>query len=194
MRWYTALSPAEWSPEKKGAYNDFFTDMIRGTRAAFYLEKVHAGLEANPSGKWRPFNVQGKEALAIVDRFEWMNFDSDDGIYFDMKLRVAVKETNVIQMLFGRTSTTKIIFDEVVRINFDEEFPISPPLFRVISSHYRNITDMHGHHLFSNGTLCILADRKDWNPEKEHILRAVNAAIDWIVWHYETWGTDPRRW
>lgn len=193
MRWFTTYAGYDWTPNK--GYSDLFTSYVRSVRTHFQLVKtVRAGVEV-AKGIWIPYKVQGEDVQVILDRFEWKHYDESDGVFFVMKLRVAKKQRQGFLDLFSnRASPMVIIFDEVINVYFDRSFPSSPPLFKVMNRAFMDLEDQHGHHIFKNGMLCIMANSSDWDPAKHDILRAINVVVDWVVLHYNNWGSDPERW
>ncbi len=192
MRWYTTFGGYDWTPDK--GYSDLFATYVRLVREEFLLNKTNTVGVEESRGLWVPYKVQHRDVSVIVDRFSWRGY-GDDGPFFDIKLRVALKTLpSWFNKLFGQTVGFRVIFNEEIRVLFRDDFPASPPIFRIGNSKYQGLNDLHGHHIFSGGELCILADPGDWNPDKDTILRAINAAIDWIVWHHSKWGSDPSGW
>lgn len=194
MRWWTTSTNYNWTP--KDGYSDLFKEYVRDIRKHFHLTKTgRTGIEVNEKGLWTPYQVQGENAMAIIDRFNWNGYDEwSETVYYMMNIRVAIKQRNLIQKLLGQEGNSlRVIFDEQVRVNFPRDFPFSPPQFNVQNPLF-HVDDQHHHHLFSDGTLCIMAGNGDWDPEKDKILRAINAMVDWTVWHYKAWGSNPRRW
>lgn len=191
-RWYTTYSGYDWTPQN--GYSDLFVSYVQAIRKEFHLQKTsRTGIEVT-NGVWTPYNLQNKDVKVIVDRFEWQHMTSDDEACFKIKIRVAAPRTQWWARLFGRQTTFQVIFDEEIAIMFRSDFPGSPPLFKVLNPGYQHLRDLHEHHIFSGGIMCIMANPSDWNPNKDTILRALNAAIDWIVWHQGTWGNDPDGW
>lgn len=190
--WFTTYTGYGWTPQN--GYSDLFVSYVKQIREWFRLEKTgNVGIEV-AKGQWIPYEVQGKSVKVILDRFEWMHYNSD-GVYFVMKLRVGKNSlSSWLGRLLNRTTPFEVIFDEEVTVMFDERFPNTPPLFKINNPGYRMLTDLHEHHIFAPGIMCIMAGSDDWNPDRESILRAINAAIDWIVWHTDKWGNNPRRW
>jgi len=196
--WYTTYSGYDtWTPDK--GYSDLFKTYVREIRDWFKLKKV-PGLNGTEvaTGFWKPYVVQGKAVMVIVDRFIWNKYNSGSGPYFRLKIRVARKANVLRSMLSSRTSPMEVFFDEEIIMLFPNgggsTFPNCPPLFKIDNPGYVGVSDQHGHHLYSSGTLCIMSDSGDWNPDKDTILRALNCCIDWIVWHESVHGSDPRAW
>lgn len=191
-RWFTTYGGCDWTPQK--GYSDLFISYVRAIRDWFHLEKTdRVGVEV-AKGIWKEYNVQERDVFVILDRFEWTHGDSDN-VFFKMKLRVGSRAFgNIFFRLFNRQTPMKVIFDEEIKVIFPSDFPNSPPYFQIQNRGYHNLTQLHEHHIYSGGEMCILADARDWNPDRDTILRAVNAAVDWIVWHYCTHGNNPERW
>ena len=194
MRWWTTHTGYDWSPDL--GYNDLFKEYVRDIRNHFHLSKTNRrGVQVNEKGLWVPYDVQNEDTMVIVDSFNWNGYDSfSENVYFMLKVRVGIKRRSLFEKFLGMEGgRLKIIFDERVRVNFPPNFPSSPPLFNIQNRDY-HVDDQHNHHLYSDGTLCILAGSSDWDPDVDKVLRAIHAMVDWTVWHYKNWGSNPRRW
>jgi len=186
MRWFTTYSGYRWTPEK--GYNELFASYVTSIREHFKMRKTNVpGVEKSTSGEWIPHVLQGRRVSVILDRFEWKHY-IDDKIVFALHLRVATKRNWLFRLFDRRTSPMNVIFDQDVLVIFTDDFPSEPPKFKILGDRYANINGYHEHHMFRGGVMCIMADSDDWDPDRDNILRAVNAALDWIVWHYYQWG------
>lgn len=192
-RWFTTYEGYNWTPND--GYSELFKDYVIAIREWFHLEKTNiVGVEV-AKGTWKKYRVQGKEISVILDRFEWKHYSNSEEVFFKMKLRVGSRGFgNFLLRLFNRQTPMNVIFNEEITVLFPGNFPSNPPYFQINNRGYHHLSDLHRHHIFSGGIMCIMADSSDWNPNRDTILRAVNAAIDWIVWHYDTWGNNPERW
>lgn len=175
--WFSNYEGRDWTPACQ--YNQLFAEQVHYIRDQFHLSKQGPGMDIG-TGFWQEYQLQRRTVYVQVEKFEWGKYyknSNNTQVQFYLYLRVATDPAG-----------KNLIFKEVLIIDFLPDYPACPPLFTVNTSQHMQVGASHEHHMLGQGRLCILGAPRDWNSRKDTILSALNAALDWVVWHYYKHG------
>ncbi len=192
--WFSTYTGNKWKP--KDGYNGTFRDQVVLLREWFRLRKAGTGREEG-TGAWLEYKLQHETCYITVDSLTWSDYrtcpssyrNEKDADYYNDYITPTFK-LNVKLARERYSGKKEVFFEETLVIEFSPKYPSSPPVFSISSGKYPSLSNIapYEHHMMQSKILCIMAGRTDWNPDKDTIVRAVNAAFDWIVWHYNKFG------
>lgn len=175
--WFSPYTGNDWTPQK--GYNPAFREVVQHIRDWFGLARSKTPGTDVSTGIWREYKLHRREVHVIVDEFRWAGVTNRNGFpspQFRLRLRVATAG-------FMRKD---VFYKETLVIDFPRTYPANPPSFWIDNQQFLTESSAHAHHIISR-TMCILAGSGDWNPKKDTIIRGINAALEWIVWHYDSY-------
>lgn len=192
--WFSNYKGLNWKPTN--GYNESFAQQVRTIRDWFQLEKDPKRPGVDKGSKMRPYTLRGWNVLVLVQRFEWSDY-RDVGGYITPIFLLKIK-------IFQEADRFEPIFNHTLKVEFYEDFPLTQPRIRVEHQRYyspvenieKTFTDENGQrhrlyvdHMYRGGWMCIY-DKYDnpWDPQKHTIISAINAALDWCVWHLQEKG------
>jgi hypothetical protein len=178
--WFSTYTGNRWTPDK--GYNETFKLQVVQLRNWFRLQKAGLGREQG-TGYWRQYVLQGRNIYVTVDQLTWNGYkgDSEPRVRFKMDIRLS-----------NLPEGKDIFFKDTITIHFPKVYPEEPPLFR--PDRFKGYDASHKRHLFAGGWLCILGNSKDWDDRRDTIISALNAALDWIVWHTYSYVSSDDDW
>jgi len=192
FHWFSNYFDNDWDPSK--GYNTLFAEQVRLIREWFSLKKTGSpGVELT-TGKWRLYDLQGQTVFITLDKLEWRDYKRRAGgitPVFKLRLKIArEKPKGFIARVLNDNSqrSMEIFFQQTLIIEFPRYYPDEPPRFRIDNHRYDVESASHSHHMFDGGWFCILAGSGDWSRSRDTIISGLNAALDWIVWHYQKFG------
>lgn len=192
--WFSTYTGNNWTP--KEGYNGTFRDQIILLRKWFGLKKVRAGREEG-TGLWREYKLRKQTIYVTVGSLSWDEYRRRNSSYRNERdyhdygdYITPVFRLNIRLAKENASGNKEVFFKETLVIEFSPRYPTSPPVFSIDSGRYPTLRNIipYEHHMMQSRILCILADPGDWNPNSDTIISAVNAAFDWILWHYGKFG------
>jgi hypothetical protein len=181
--WFAGTVKDSWKP-KDGGFNSLFASQVRFVRERFNLQKDTKKPGTEHGDTWVLLeqlpHSQGEQFFMRVRRFSWLEFHKRGGV-ITPTFRL---EFDLAQAIWdGRNYTVgSVLKSDAFEIVFPENFPQSPPEFRLQG--VRGYGASHQHHLNSGDWLCIFAGWGDWRGERDNLLSGLMVAIDWMVWHW----------
>ncbi|OGM28094.1 hypothetical protein A2962_02850 [Candidatus Woesebacteria bacterium RIFCSPLOWO2_01_FULL_39_61] len=190
--WFSNYPGYDWNPTK--GYNALFAEQVRLIREWFSLQKTKRPGVEETTGKWRLYDLQGQTVFISVDKFEWRDYTRRAGgitPVFKLRLRIArEKPKGFVAWVLNDDSRRgmEVFLQQTMHIEFPSDYPDQPPRFRIDNRRYDVESASHSHHMFEGGWFCILAGSGDWSRSRDTIISGLNAALDWVVWHFNKFG------
>jgi hypothetical protein len=178
--WFSPYQGKDWTPAQ--GYSDRFKKDVRDLRKYLSLQKIKPDLDIT-TGIWRDFFLprERKTYYVFAESFNYGAYRTvAEYNYITPIFRLAIK-------IATEPNMESVFYSETMVIEFPENYPKSPPYFKIDNPRidYTRVSSTHHIHW---GRLCILAEDKDWDPDRDTIWSATLAALDWCVMHYNNFG------